>query len=53
MKHFFIEICELCDKYYCETIEFRSIRGLGMSTCIATKSCETYLFLKKKFLSDS
>ena len=49
MKNPFVEFCELCDKHFCKTIKLRSVRWLGMLTCIARKSCETYFAFKKLF----
>ena len=45
----FCEFCGLCGKHYRKTIKFRRVRQLGMSTCIAKKSCETYSVFKKSF----
>ena len=48
-KNLFVEFCGLCYKHYCKIIKFRSVHWIGMLTCTARKSCETYFAFKKLF----
>ena len=53
MKNCFAEFCELCVKYYCKTIKFRSVPGCAGQPVLLEGAVKLILPFKNSFLSDS